>query len=112
MASLGRSCLILLLATAGVLAAAGSSAHQYGSAQAGHVGARSVAIGSAALLPSALYYKLSGLELKTKGWPHDYLKYSIFVADPGLSTSVLAQIRRDLPGRQLVACVCPAHNLV
>lgn len=54
----------------------------------------------------ALYYKLTGAELGSKEWPVKYLKYGVLVADPGLSQTVLAKIRRDLPGRKLVAYTC------
>jgi hypothetical protein len=55
---------------------------------------------------SALYYKLNGADVGSREWPAKFLKYGVLVADPGLSQSVLTKIRRDLPGRKLIAYTC------
>ena len=54
----------------------------------------------------ALYYKLEGGEVGGKGWPQDFLKYSVLVANPGFKPSVLQRIRDDLPGARVVAYTC------
>lgn len=41
-----------------------------------------------------------------KGWPDAFLKYSVLVADPGMTPTMLSQVRKDLPGRKLVAYTC------
>ena len=53
--------------------------------------------------PSALYYKLSGADITSAAWPTSFLKYDVLIADPGLRANQLALVRRDLPGRKLVA---------
>jgi hypothetical protein len=55
---------------------------------------------------SSLYYKLEGPEINSKGWPQTFFKYSTIVVNPGLKPEVLAQVRKDLPGRKLVAYTC------
>ena len=62
--------------------------------------------GPAAAGAGALYYKLEGDEPQSKDWPHKWLKYSVLVVNPGLKPAVLAGMRRDLPGRKLVAYTC------
>eukprot|EP01043_Picozoa_sp_COSAG02_P006575 COSAG02_NODE_188_length_30307_cov_341.858746_14_plen_411_part_00 len=59
-----------------------------------------------AAVPSALYYKLNGADVSSTGWPAKFLKYGVLVVDPGLNASILTKIRRDLPGRKLVAYTC------
>ena len=63
---------------------------------------------SASAAPSALYYKLSGADItnSSAAWPAAFEKYDVLVADPGLSADQLAMVRRDLPGRKLVAYTC------
>ena len=56
--------------------------------------------------PSALYYKLSGADITSAAWPTSFLKYDVLIADPGLRANQLALVRRDLPGRKLVAYSC------
>lgn len=53
-----------------------------------------------------MYYKLSAANLKQPGWPHDYLKYSVLVADPGFDNDTLSIVRRALPNASLVAYTC------
>jgi len=55
---------------------------------------------------TALYYKLTGAELKSKDWPRAYLKYGVLITDPGQKNETLAQIWRDLPDRKLVVYTC------
>ena len=54
-------------------------------------------------LPGALYYKLNAGDVGGKLWPESFLKYSVLVADPGLTAAMIATIRKDLPGRKIVA---------
>eukprot|EP01050_Picozoa_sp_SAG11_P038348 SAG11_NODE_15603_length_572_cov_1.033827_2_plen_68_part_01 len=53
-----------------------------------------------------MYYKLSAANVRQKSFPSDFLKYSVLVADPGMSPATLAMIRSALPGRKLLAYTC------
>eukprot|EP01048_Picozoa_sp_COSAG05_P029853 COSAG05_NODE_10049_length_586_cov_0.882957_1_plen_145_part_10 len=64
---------------------------------------------TAGVAPSSsgpMYYKLGSADLKAKDWPAHFVKYTHIVADPGFSSAEIAQIRRDLPGRRLIAYTC------
>jgi alpha-N-acetylglucosaminidase len=67
---------------------------------------------SQAAAAGAMYYKLSAGDLEAADWPQRFHKYTIIITDPGLPPADLARIRRDLPGRKLIAYTCAGHGLV
>jgi hypothetical protein len=96
----------VLLALTSVPAAAQQQPATGDSIATGAAAVAAAGHGGAMAASSALYYKLSEVDIGGKRWPSEFLKYSILVADPGLTPAQLAVVRRDLPGRKLIAYTC------
>eukprot|EP00041_Stephanoeca_diplocostata_P011015 m.177753 g.177753 ORF g.177753 m.177753 type:complete len:405 (+) comp18380_c0_seq3:414-1628(+) len=54
----------------------------------------------------AIYYKLSAATLRQPGWPRNYSKYDVLIADPGLENETLSIIRKAMPNASLVVYTC------
>ena len=49
------------------------------------------------------YFKLSALDIANASWPRGYEHYSLFIANPGLTSGELATVKLTVPGCKVLA---------